>query len=109
MRVYNMESPNGNKVANQFVIESDDESIVSFQSYSSTIATINHNDNTITIGRDWDYSMTTGKYRNLFFNEYFYPLKDKKAIDLLLKTCDENGENKIALFDGTVYTIKFKQ
>ena len=52
--------------------------------------------------------MTTSKYRNLFFNEYFYPLKDKKAIESLLKTCDENGKNKITLFDGTVYTIKFE-
>ena len=109
LKVYNMESPNGNKVANQFVIESDDESIVSFQSYSSTIATINHNDNTITIGRDWDYSNTTRKYRNAFLAEFVPQIADKKILNKLHDECtrDAHGRTK-AVINGFNYIIRFE-
>lgn len=66
VNVSNMTSPNGNKVANQFIIRGDDFTI--FQSYDATIVKK-------TQGRTyldkyyWDYSTTTGKYRNLFLGE----------------------------------------
>ena len=61
-----MTSNNGNKIANQFIIQADDG--IYFQSYSSIIA---HKalDGTVTLGKNWDYSVTTGKYRNQFLCE----------------------------------------
>ena len=49
----------------QFVITTKD--LVLFQSYNSPIVA-KHNGQ-IYIFRDWDYSTTTSKYRNLFLNE----------------------------------------
>ena len=51
---------------NQFIIYMDDGSKV-FQSYNSVIA-IKKNE-TITLGKDWGYSKTTSKYRNMFLGE----------------------------------------
>ena len=51
---------------NQFIIYMDDGS-VAFQSYNSIIAV--KKNGTITLGKDWDYSKTTGKYRNMFLGE----------------------------------------
>lgn len=67
-RVYNMTSPRTDReVPNQFIIETDNG--VTFQSYDSMIAQIDYDSDTITIGRNYDYSMTTGKYRNAFFEQ----------------------------------------
>ena len=44
MKVQNMTSNNGNKIANQFIIE-DDFNTVNFQSYNSMIAKKTWNDN----------------------------------------------------------------
>jgi hypothetical protein len=63
MKVYNMESPRtGRPVANQFVIS--DERKLIFQSYNSTIVTLDFQNSIITFGKDWNYSVTTSKYRN---------------------------------------------
>ena len=51
---------------NQFIIYGDDGS-VTFQSYNSIIAV--KKNGKVTLGKDWDYSKTTGKYRNLFLSE----------------------------------------
>ena len=80
MKVQNMTSNKGNKIANQFIITNDNEEY--FQSYKSIIAKIENNDVTENIGINyqrnkkiyldvnyWDYSVTTGKYRNIFLNE----------------------------------------
>ena len=67
MKVSNMQSNAGNDVANQFLIYEHDG--VTFQSYSSIIAK-KANDGKITLDeRYWDYSVTTGKYRNQFLDE----------------------------------------
>ena len=65
-RVENMVSNKGNKIANQFVIYTDNGSI--FQSYNSTIVKIDSG-KTYLDKNTWDYSKTTGKYRNIFLNE----------------------------------------
>ena len=88
MKVQNMTSTSGNKVANQFIIEANGRT--AFQSYDSVIAekrkklvtegiydetgkcidtrttakTVVYLDSTY-----WDYSVTTGKYRNQFLGE----------------------------------------
>jgi hypothetical protein len=73
MKVQNMTSSSGNKVANQFII--DDRNKAYFQSYDSLIAVkITECDQSLplTIKLDskyWDYSVTTSKYRNQFLGE----------------------------------------
>ena len=65
-KVQNMTSNNGNKIANQFVIYTDNGSI--FQSYNSTIVKIDSGKTYLDESK-WNYSTTTGKYRNIFLNE----------------------------------------
>lgn len=67
MKVYSMQSPRGNAVANQFEIYDDGKRY--FQSYQSIIAVIRPNKKTQLDRKYWDYSRTTGKYRNLFLGE----------------------------------------
>ena len=56
------------RVKNQF-IASDDNGNTFLQSYSSVIVK-RDKDGSVTLDRRfWDYSKTTGKYRNLFLNE----------------------------------------
>ena len=83
MKVKNIESNNGNKIANQFIISHIDKfgtKIEYFQSYNSTIAQKIHFKNVgFNIRLDkkyWNYSNTTGKYRNIFLNE---TIKDTRA------------------------------
>ena len=66
MKVENMTSTRGNKVANQFIINDKGEEY--FQSYRSIIA--KKSQGKIYLDEYyWDYSTTTGKYRNQFLNE----------------------------------------
>tara|TARA_R110000823_G_scaffold173192_6_gene305549 strand:- start:65 stop:316 length:252 start_codon:yes stop_codon:yes gene_type:complete len=62
-----MTSNKGNLVPNQFVIRTRNARI--FQSYSSTIAKILNSGKVFLDVDYWDYSRTTGKYRNQFLNE----------------------------------------
>lgn len=71
-----MKSSNGNDVPNQFTIrvKTENENQVAFdeiyfQSYNSIIAKKDF-DGSITLDKNtWDYSTTTGKYRNQFLGE----------------------------------------
>jgi hypothetical protein len=54
-------------VKNQFEIEGDNGERF-FQSYKSIIIKIDKN-RKVNLGKDWNYSKTTGKYRNLFLGE----------------------------------------
>lgn len=67
MKVENMTSARGNKVANQFLV-TDDRGDEYFQSYRSMIA--KKSQGKIYLDEYyWDYSTTTGKYRNDFLGE----------------------------------------
>jgi hypothetical protein len=68
-KVYNMKSNNsGRQVPNQFLIV-DANYNQYFQSYNTIIA-CRTNEGKIYLDKNrWDYSMTTGKYRNMFLNE----------------------------------------
>jgi hypothetical protein len=67
-KVKNMLSNNGNKIANQFVINTRNKAI--FQSYNTIIAIIDYKNNKTYLDRNnWNYSTTTSKYRNIFLNE----------------------------------------
>lgn len=50
-----------------------------FQSYNSTIAIIRLGE-LIYIGKDWDYSKTTSKFRNIFFKKYLKKLDTTKEL-----------------------------
>ena len=91
MNVENMTSNKGNKIANQFIVNIDDDfNTVYFQSYESVIAKkqwiekkelVHHDDENhptmetriekkVYLDKTfWDYSVTTGKYRNIFLDE----------------------------------------
>ena len=68
-KVYNMKSTNsGRQIPNQFLIVDANHNHY-FQSYNSIIA-CRTNEGKIYLDKDrWDYSVTTGKYRNMFLNE----------------------------------------
>ena len=69
IRVQQMTSPRtGGTVANQFIIRTPKG--VYFQSYDSIIAFKPNDSRRIQLDENyWDYSRTTGKYRNQFLNE----------------------------------------
>ena len=67
IKVLNMTSPKGNKIPNQFVIVTPEGDY--FQSYNSVIAFINNEGRVFLDENKWDYSTTTGKYRNIFLCE----------------------------------------
>jgi hypothetical protein len=69
MRVQNLTSErSGRPVANQFIL-TDEQGNTFFQSYRSIIA-VRRADGSVELDEDyWDYSVTTGKYRNQFLNE----------------------------------------
>jgi hypothetical protein len=74
-KVRNMYSSSGNPVANQFIIYTSEGTY--FQSYKSIIA-FRDNENKITLDDYyWDYSRTTGKYRNEFLGEYIADTRAK--------------------------------
>jgi hypothetical protein len=89
METENMTSTNGNKVANQFII-TDDNGNTFFQSYRSVIVKKNSNYDIELDQKYWNYSNTTGKYRNIFLNE---TIKDtrKKIKSGEYKLTDLNG------------------
>ena len=99
LKVRNMEGSSGREVANQFIIEGNGERC--FQSYNSLCAIWNRKAKKLTVGRDWDYSMTTRKYLYKFIKEET-PINgvDRKVI---LKAMDEGEIN----FDG--YKIVFNE
>jgi hypothetical protein len=72
-KVENMQSSSGNDIANQFLIkgvEYKGQIGCVFQSYASIIAFRPASGASIILDRNkWDYSTTTGKYRNIFLNE----------------------------------------
>lgn len=67
VNVENLTSSQGNKIANQFEITTNDGRY--FKSYDSIIAFIPNNGKTQLDKNFWDYSNTTGKYRNIFLGE----------------------------------------
>ena len=70
MKIENMISNRGNKIANQFKLYYNN--YVAFQSYKTLISVYDIKNDTMYTDKDF-YSTTTSKYRNLFNNE-FQPL-----------------------------------
>lgn len=91
MKIRNMQSPNGNDVPNQFIIEETGNGAngnfikrETFQSYSTIIATVTvwpaPYEIEVKLSSHWDYSKTTGKYRNIFLREKKAETERKIAI-----------------------------
>lgn len=87
MKVTNMKSTKGNKVANQFKLYYNN--YVAFQSYSTLIAVYDHKNDTMYTDKDF-YSRTTSKYLNMFINEY-QPLAISKVDNNSLHRIIERG------------------
>lgn len=87
LKVQNIEN-NGGNVPNQFLIsyEENGKNYEVFQSYSSMILKWK-NGLIIEVGSDWDYSRTSGKYRNLLTR------MNKKEFEKMLKEKFEYNEN----------------
>ncbi len=83
MKVRNMTGRSGQPVKNQFIIE--DAKSTTFQSYDSIIA-MKSGGRTYLDKYRWDYSTTTGKYRNQFLG------MNKKQIEQ-------------AIEDGAIYLV----
>ena len=106
MKVQNMTSSRGNKVANQFIIYTENGSV--FQSYNSIIAKITDSKkddsyyaNVELDKKYWNYSNTTGKYRNILLNETITETK-KKIKSGEYKLTDLNSK---PVYEDTVETI----
>ena len=65
----------GRSVANQFIIYTSEGKY--FQSYDSIIAFKDNEGNVTLDDYTWDYSRTTGKYRNEFLGEYIADTRGK--------------------------------
>ncbi len=99
MKTENMTSTNGNKVANQFIIN-DDNGNTFFQSYRSVIVKLNGDDVELD-QKYWNYSNTTGKYRNIFLNETIKDTRKKiKSGEYKLVYLNINNTNDLSTFLG---------
>jgi len=67
MKVRRLKRPSGTAMVNQLVI--DEGSKTWFQSYDSVIIEIDRELQKITVGTDWDYSITTIKCLKIFLKE----------------------------------------
>lgn len=92
---------------NQFIINTEKE--ITFQSYDSTIATINKKTGVLTLGEDWDYSKTTLKHLYLFLQDYKNDIEGYIYIRIFHKGFD-TSKNKRAflqnLIDNKIIKVK---
>lgn len=104
LMVRNIESRNGNKIANQFVI--DYERTRALQSYESLVLSYDYNTKTLFVGTDYNYSNTTRKYVNLFLNDYlnFWELNTKE-----LSKLERNNATSYTLTNGLTITLEFER
>jgi hypothetical protein len=83
MKVQQMISSNGNKIANQFCIDINGTKV--FQSYNSIIVKIEKG--TVYLdSKFWNYSKTTSKYRNQFLGETTKQIESKIKSGVYLLT-----------------------
>lgn len=87
MKIKNITSPKGNKVANQFILEYGN--YTAFQSYSTLIAVYDNKNDTLYQDENF-YSRTTSKYLNMFIEQY-QPLTISKVENSVLHRIIERG------------------
>lgn len=102
LRVRNLISPRtGRKVVNQYAIDFGNLHV--FQSYDLTVVTIDDEAHTITFGKDWDYSVTTAKYRGQYMRERGF-----HGVIGRFDTLSAINAGKIR-HNGTTYTVKLEE
>lgn len=72
---------------NQFIMENEKETI--FQSYNSIIAVLDKENQTLTLGCDWDYSKTTLKHLYIFIREevlFYLPIEKREELEKALNS-----------------------
>ena len=74
-QVEGMTSLNGNNVPNQYILTTPEGKY--FQSYNTIIAFIDNKGQVFLDENKWDYSRTTGKYRNQFLSENVADTRNK--------------------------------
>ena len=89
MKIQQMSNGKGGTVKNQFVLYGDNGDVY-FQSYQTIIVKQTGGGETFLDRDKWDYSVTTGKYRNLFLGE------TKKETEKKIKS----GTYKLANLNG---------
>lgn len=97
MKVSNLISKrSGESVRNQFTIVNNGK--IYFQSYDSLIAEYDYNTEKLTVGRYFDYSVTTSKYLHQFIKENIW------NIERLLQNYSGSYSEKIkkAIKDGHI-------
>lgn len=97
MKVTNITNGRGRKVANQFIIT--DGNVYTFQSYNSVVAVVDFDNSTVTLGSNWNYSTTTSRYRNRFFETLgLYEMSNTESV-------------RKAINDGEIagYTVIYKE
>lgn len=67
MKITQMINSKGRPVTNHFILYNEETGERFFQSYDSIIVKIHKGK--VTLGKDWNYSITTNKYRNQFLGE----------------------------------------
>jgi len=88
MKVENMTNERGKAIPNQFIIDTD-EGERFFQSYDSIIIKVSRGKIYLDKNK-WDYSKTTGKYRNQFLGETKKETEKKiKSEEYILKNLNE--------------------
>ena len=93
MKVSNLTNRQGNKVANQFIIE--DGNKVAFQSYNSKIVEVEGT--WITFFQDYNYSATTSKYRNKFLSDVLECNITSKDVEKMIKDKSFSNFNVILI------------
>ena len=87
MKIENLISAKGNKIANQFKITLNNKTY--FQSYNSVVASISKKTGNVELYQDWNYSNTTRKYLYQFLDECGRKdLYNKKAVEAAIKKGD---------------------
>jgi hypothetical protein len=99
----------GRPVANQFVIIDDNANKMTFQSYNSMIVEIDWQNSIVTFGKDWNYSVTTSKYRNEFLAMYLPQIANTKKLKTLAQIVEAMDNKEVEYQIGAfIYTVRFQ-
>ena len=90
IKVRNMTNKNWNQVPNQFIIYDKETGIEYFQSYAATIVKNVPNDGIYLDEHYWDYSNTTGRYRNQYLGDAGIAVTRAKIANGTYKLADLN-------------------
>lgn len=94
IKVRNMTNKNLRQVPNQFIIYDKENGIEYFQSYAATIVKNVPNDGIYLDKHYWDYSNTTGRYRNQYLGDSGIAETRKKIADGTYKLADLNNRRQ---------------